>query len=292
MKSDEPPFGIVTPLLNRKPDGAFEFPADNLYLIAPKGYHPHSESGMIQVIDEVAVEAMANAFKPGEELLVDFDHESWSKDKRTVAAGWIQNLEGRSGGLYAEIRWSRCGKEALGGGDYRFLSPVWTLNNCRQIDETHIRPMALTDAGITNRPNLRGMAALSNRDARRERVAAAVDSFYTEVCLIHAGRNEAWESAWESAKTSHGEVYRNALRDAGYGIIQNAAEPLRPTQTWPGGHNPYLTFDGIVKQRAASAGISYERAYEKAKLSHPNEYTQMLSEYERDEAIRAERIKL
>lgn len=291
MTNEEPPFGIVTPLVNRKPDGEFQFPADNWYLIAPIGEHPHSDSGMIQVIDAAAVEAMTNSMPTNTELLVDFDHESHDTAKRTTAAGWIQNLQARADGLYAQIRLTKSGADAVKGGDYRFISPVWTLNNCRQIDETHIRPMVLTDAGITNRPQLRGLPALSNRDARRERVAAddPVDSFFTEVRTIQNARKVGFEAAWSSAKTEHPEVYQNALRDTGY---KNTAELIQPTHTWPGGHNPYLKFDSIVKHRASNDDISYERAFEKAKLSHPNEYAQMCAEYQRDESIRASATSL
>lgn len=157
--------GIAAPLLNRKPDGAFDFPSDNWYLIAPLGEHPHTDSGFVQVVDQKAVEAMANSMPKNKELLVDFEHESHNPDKRTTAAGWIQALENRDEGLWAQIRWSRSGKAALRGGDYRFISPVWTFGNCEQMDATHVRPLALSDAGLTNTPNLRGLAPLSNREA-------------------------------------------------------------------------------------------------------------------------------
>src|SRR4051812_46350108 len=86
-KAPEDAFGIVTPLLNRTgPDGAFQFPPDNWYLIAPIGDHPNTDSGFVQRVDQTSVEAMANSFKPGQELLVDFDHESWNTNKRTTAA--------------------------------------------------------------------------------------------------------------------------------------------------------------------------------------------------------------
>ncbi len=171
-KTEEPALGIVTTLLNRQPDGEFEFPKDNWYLIAPLGDHPHTESGFVQVVDADSVAAMANSAAKGKELLVDFDHESWDNKKRTTAAGWIQNLEARLDGLWAQIRWSGSGKTALKNGDYRFISPVWTFANCQQIDETHVRPLTLSDAGLTNRPNLQGLPALSNREETRPQLAA------------------------------------------------------------------------------------------------------------------------
>ncbi len=176
-KSDEPALGIVTALLNRKPDGKFEFPADDWYLIATKGEHPHAETGLVQVVDDTSVQAMVNAFQPGEELLVDFDHESWDNKKRTTAAGWIQNVKSAAQGLMAQIRWSGSGKTALANGDYRFISPVWLGKDVEQIDKNRIRPLRLNDAGITNRPNLSGLPPMTNRelDARPQHAADSAD---------------------------------------------------------------------------------------------------------------------
>jgi len=172
-------------ILNRD----FRLPDDGWYHIAPLGEFPHAGAGVIQVIDLEACIAMAARFAadantpnfPG--LLIDFDHFSLDGEKRSEAAGWILGLEYRAPasesnphpsplpsqgegvytGLWAQIRWSDLGEEAVKGGRYRFLSPVWARSDCVDLGNGRVRPVRILNAAVTNDPNLKGMVPLSNR---------------------------------------------------------------------------------------------------------------------------------
>src|SRR5471032_1082332 len=94
-------------------------------------------------------------------LLVDFDHSSHDPAQPTTAAGWISGLEPRDYGLYAQVRWSDLGHQALTGGRYRLASPVWNRADCDQWtaladgrDTLHLRPRRLDRLALTNDPNL------------------------------------------------------------------------------------------------------------------------------------------
>jgi hypothetical protein len=155
-------------LLNR--DG-FQTPADGWYQVAPMGEFGHAQAGLTQVVDAEACQAMANRFAEEAKapnfagLLVDFDHFSLDGEKRSEAAGWITALENRDGGLFAKIRWSDVGEEAVKGGRYRFLSPVWNRADCVDLGGGRVRPVRLLNAAVTNDPNLKGMRPLSNNAA-------------------------------------------------------------------------------------------------------------------------------
>ncbi len=157
-----------TLILNRE---TFEMPADGWYQIAPLGEFPHRPSGVVQVVDKAACDAMANAFgkeagKPNfAGLLIDFDHFSLDDKLKSEAAGWITELENRDTGLWAKIRWSDVGEECVKGGRYRFLSPVWSQRDCEDLGNGRLRPVKLLNAAVTNDPNLKGMVPLSNRHA-------------------------------------------------------------------------------------------------------------------------------
>ena len=156
----------------------FQPAPDGWFHIAPHGTFPHP-NGALQVIDAEACEAMSRAFReearlpnfPG--LLVDFDHSSHDPAQPTTAAGWIAGLEPRGDGLYAQIRWSDLGHQALTGGRYRLASPVWNRADCDQWsapvasrdgqETVHLRPRRLDRLALTNDPNLPGLMPLSNR---------------------------------------------------------------------------------------------------------------------------------
>jgi phage I-like protein len=154
----------------------FQPAPDGWFHIAPHGTFPHP-TGALQVIDAEACEAMRGTFAeearqpnfPG--LLVDFDHSSHDPAQPTTAAGWISGLDHRSDGLYAQVRWSDLGHQALTGGRYRLASPVWNRADCDQWtapttdgrDVLHLRPRRLDRLALTNDPNLPGLVPLSNR---------------------------------------------------------------------------------------------------------------------------------
>ena len=168
-------------ILNRE----FQMASDGWYQIAALGEFPHALAGVVQVVDQAACEAMVNAFHQAAGadhfagLLVDFDHFSLDSANKSEAAGWITAVEARGagpggGGLWANIRWSDLGEQAVKGGRYRFISPVWARSDCEdlgpdpQSGRDRVRPMRLLNAAVTNDPNLKGMVPLSNRGQRSD----------------------------------------------------------------------------------------------------------------------------
>lgn len=151
----------LVPLLNR--DGKFQPPADGWYQLAPIGEFAHSESGLLQVLDRTAITSMVNSFRG--EALLDFDHFSYDPDKKSEAAGWISELQARGDGLWGRIRWTDIGEESVRNGRYRYLSPVWMRADVESLGDNRVRPLRLDSAGLTNQPNLRGLAPLTNRAA-------------------------------------------------------------------------------------------------------------------------------
>src|SRR6185312_12793747 len=114
-------------------------PADGWYQIEPKGEHPNQAAGVIQVIDEEAMRSIVDQFnrdaaagklRHGNEMLIDHEHFSDQPDKETRAYGWLVELQARADGIYGRVRWSKTGKEAVDGGDYRFFSTEYAPADC------------------------------------------------------------------------------------------------------------------------------------------------------------------
>ncbi|HMP89686.1 MAG TPA: phage protease [Kiritimatiellia bacterium] len=148
----------------------FTLPEDGWFHIATPGEWPHKPTGLLQVLDDDAMQSIVASFDdcskqsnwPG--VLIDFDHQSLDVDKPSVAAGWIVSLEKRPTGIWAQIRWSDLGKKSIEGGRYRFISPVWRSTDCALLGDDRIRPLKLMNCAVTNDPNIKGLFPLSNAD--------------------------------------------------------------------------------------------------------------------------------
>ncbi len=139
-------------------------------LIAPFG-EVRSSNGDF-VMDEAAARMVVEHFnQQGTDIPVDYEHQSLggvyaSPSGQAPAAGWIRALhfvgpndEGeRVPGLYAEVEWTEAGQEKLAKREYRYLSPVVMV---RKSDR---RVVSLHSVALTNKPAIRGMQPIVNRE--------------------------------------------------------------------------------------------------------------------------------
>jgi len=155
------------------------------YHLIPTGEYPGiledaagKRTRVIQVCDTIALNAIVNRFnleasQPNfSGILIDQEHFSYNADKSTEAFGWIKELQHRGidadrtapgTGIWARIEWTDAGTPAVSTGRYRFISPVWQPGDCETLAGNRLRPLRLDTAGLTNKPNMRGMVPLSNR---------------------------------------------------------------------------------------------------------------------------------
>ena len=159
-------------ILNRE----FQHPADGWYQIEAKGIHPNHASGLVQVIDDTATNAIVNRFnseaaagalRHGSEMLIDHEHFSDQTDQETRAYGWLTKLENRDDGIYGQIRWTATGKPAVDGGDYRFFSTEYDPKDLKVLNTGKIklvRPLRLEGLTLTNMHNNRGQKPITNRN--------------------------------------------------------------------------------------------------------------------------------
>lgn len=132
----------------------YDFNDDTLVMLTPIGrYVGSSPDGKPseEIIDEESIIQMA---KQTEELLLDKDHASMRSqdDRNTEAYGWISGLKAITGlgdmsGLYGIIKWTSKGIELAKDRVYRFLSPVFELDQ-------NNRAVRLINVALTNRPAL------------------------------------------------------------------------------------------------------------------------------------------
>jgi hypothetical protein len=166
---------INTPIVNRA--GKLEA---GWYDIETAGEHLNRASGLVQVLDNQAFDAIVNRFQQeaaGENfagLLIDRDHFSLDADKTSESFGWLMQLRNREGHLEGRIDWSDEGDRAVKGKRFKFFSTVYDPADCEQIgtrrianrDYPLIRPLRLDRLALTNDPNNKGGKPISNRTGK------------------------------------------------------------------------------------------------------------------------------
>ena len=151
------------------PDVEYDYD-DTLVMLTPLGeFVGSTPDGKTtkEIIDEEAVTKMA---MQTEEILLDKDHASMRpvEERNTEAMGWISGLKaitnlGSMNGLYGIIKWTGEGKKLAQERVYRFLSPVF------QLDENG-KAVKLINVALTNRPNLK-MPPIINSEAEKEELS-------------------------------------------------------------------------------------------------------------------------
>ena len=150
------------------PEGAspttYDF-GSTLVQVSPVGNFVGTDADGKPVDETVTLDALRRVLANIEgEILVDVDHASERGDE-TKAAAWasdfiVAELTGNSSGLYARLRWTKYGRELVENREYRYLSPVWTL------DEEN-RPVRLISIALTNRPALKGISPIINSEPQQ-----------------------------------------------------------------------------------------------------------------------------
>ena len=210
---------------------SFAHTGDGWYMIEPRGQHPNAAAGIVQVIDEPAVQSIVSRFNadaavpnfPG--MLVDHEHFSHDADKETRAFGWLDKLQGRPDGIYGRIRWTDTGRAAVDGGDYRFFSTEYDARDlvpvANRTPKPHgsngaaVRPVRLAGLTLTNKPNNKGGKPITNRAEcgrpGQMTPSAAADEFtrLARCAMIH--NRISFEKAWELTRQAEPLLLKRGL---------------------------------------------------------------------------------
>ena len=118
------------------------------------------EGGQWHLDEQTAGVLIAKARKLGQDILIDYDHQTLKTDQNgqpAPAAGWFNADEilWREGeGLFIKPRWTEKAAAHLAAGEYRFLSAVFSY-------DANGRPLELRMAALVNDPGVVGMQALA-----------------------------------------------------------------------------------------------------------------------------------
>lgn len=144
--------------------------------ILAKGEFPHAGAGVVQVVDDAALDAVAGQAIPAGGILLDFDHYSdLTEEERAAlkemgivlpseAAGWLKRFARRGDKVFAVAELTPKGAESVEGKEYRFTSPTFDWAGLEDLGGGRVRPKHVEKVGLTNEPNMRAIGAiLANR---------------------------------------------------------------------------------------------------------------------------------
>lgn len=156
---------------------------ETVVMLAPlgstEGWNQKLNQAVEEIVDDEALKNIITNYE-GDELLLDIDHRSMREplQRSTEAAGWISRLiavysDSPLAGLYGTIKWTETGRKLVEARDYRFLSPVFV------IDENN-KPVKLVNCALTNRPAFTNIEPILNtatleKDINQETVSMTID---------------------------------------------------------------------------------------------------------------------
>lgn len=126
--------------------------------VIPFGVHKTAKGTFIH--DEESQDIVTKDFnKLKRDTVIDYEHQTLT-GQEAPAAGWIRSgqliSKGKSG-TWANVGWTDRAKEYIKNKEYRYVSPVfWVRDNDKRV-------VKLINVGLTNQPNLDGMAAITNK---------------------------------------------------------------------------------------------------------------------------------
>ena len=145
----------------------------------------------------------ASAVDEAHPLPLDWEHATEVRASAGLdapAAGWIEQLEARGGGVWGRVAWTPKGRDQVANREYRFLSPVFGF------DKLTGQIIRLVSAGLTNTPNL-PLTALNreglNREQPEEPPLSLANQLRKALGLADDASDEAIVSAVAEAKAAN-----------------------------------------------------------------------------------------
>jgi phage I-like protein len=151
--------------------------------VSPYGQFPHPLG--LQQLDQESGNAMAGEFNSVlGKLKRGFGGRPWyrghpdtnpTKYPDGEAYGWINGVEARNDGVYANVDWTPKGEQLIRDRSYKYFSPVWDAAPANVGGKRVVRPYKLVSVGFTNMPNI-PVAGLGNEEISTESEAEQAEA--------------------------------------------------------------------------------------------------------------------
>ncbi|MFH0878560.1 MAG: phage protease [Lentisphaerota bacterium] len=149
-------------------------------LVIPYGDYWHEEKKVVQRVDKVAGEALANQISSLKgklhKLFIGYpvyighpdvpDLASKYPDNKSYA--WIQNVRALENSMEIDVDWNEPGKVLLANRHFGWFSPYWFGEDLPKENGKRVaRPIRMASIGLTNKPQI-GVLRLPNEQTQKE----------------------------------------------------------------------------------------------------------------------------
>jgi hypothetical protein len=136
--------------------------ADGWIHIVPKGELPNRAAGLVQVLDDAALDAILRNIEsdkarlgykwPG--IYAGREHFIYNDEADSAALAWFKDFEKRADGIWAKADGlTPVGREVIANGEYKFTSFVADRRDTQKLDGNRVRILKLDTVGFTNQAN-------------------------------------------------------------------------------------------------------------------------------------------
>lgn len=136
--------------------------ADGWIHIVPRGELPNRAAGIVQVLDDAALDAILAGIAADRARLGDKwpgvyagrEHFIYNDEADSAALAWFKDFEKRDDGLWAKADGlTPVGRQVLANGDYKFTSFVADRRDTQDLGNGRVRILKLDTVGFTNQAN-------------------------------------------------------------------------------------------------------------------------------------------
>ena len=205
---------------------------ENVHLVPIGDFKGSDKDGnpIDEHITKESLEQIAEKLNSGDEVLCDIDHQSCKPgvDRDSKAAGWFHKfVVDPVKGLFANLKLTKKGREIVENREYRYTSPVFTLDENGNPNEIH-------SVALTNVPAFKGHISpiLNSEPNSNEKESMKME--ITKEDLIELIKNTVNEM---NVKKEINEGIRDIKRDIQDEVVENSCaekqEEVKNEETAP-----------------------------------------------------------
>ena len=190
---------------------------ENVHLVPIGDFKGSDKDGnpIDEHITKESLEQIAEKLNSGDEILCDIDHQSCKPgvDRDSKAAGWFHKfVVDPVKGLFANLKLTKKGREIVENREYRYTSPVFTLDENGNPNEIH-------SVALTNVPAFKGHVSPILNSEPNSNEKESIKMEITKEELIELIKNTVNEM---NVKKEINEGIRDIKRDIQEEVVENS----------------------------------------------------------------------